>query len=123
MDEFENAIEVYGPKEEKNIQLSLYIDPSLHNYLKGDAVKIKEVLINLMSIAVKFSPNNGQITVEIKRLENAPLDRARVLFSVHDSGIGINKDKIEGIFDAFNQADSTITLKFGGTGLGLNYFF
>lgn len=120
IDEFENAIEVYGPKAaEKNIQLSLYIDPSLHNYLKGDAVKIKEVLINLMSNAVKFTPNNGQITVEIKRLENGPLDKARVVFSVQDSGIGINKDKIEGIFDAFNQADSTITRKFGGTGLGL----
>lgn len=120
IDEFENAVEVYGPKAaEKNIQLSLYIDPSLHNYLKGDAVKIKEVLINLMSNAVKFTPNNGQITVEIKRLENAPLDKARVIFSVQDSGIGINKEKIEGIFDAFNQADSTITRKFGGTGLGL----
>ena len=120
IDEFENAVEVYGPKaSEKNIQLSLYIDPSLHNYLKGDAVKIKEVLINLMSNAVKFTPNNGQITVEIKRLGNAPLDKARVLFSVQDSGIGIHQDKIEGIFDAFNQADSTITRKFGGTGLGL----
>lgn len=120
IDEFENAVEVYGPKaSEKNIQLSLYIDPSLHNYLKGDAVKIKEVLINLMSNAVKFTPSNGQITVEIKRLNNAPLDKARVLFSVQDSGIGIHKDKIEGIFDAFNQADSTITRKFGGTGLGL----
>ena len=120
IEEFENAVEVYGPKAaEKNIQLSLYIDPSLHNYLKGDVVKIKEVLINLMSNAVKFTPSNGQITVEIKRLENAPLDRARVLFSVQDSGIGINPEKIEGIFDAFNQADSTITRKFGGTGLGL----
>ena len=120
IEEFENAIEVYGPKaSEKNIQLSSYIDPSLHNYLKGDVVKIKEVLINLMSNAVKFTPNNGQITVEIKRLENAPLDKARVMFSVQDSGIGINKDKIDGIFDAFNQADSTITRKFGGTGLGL----
>lgn len=120
IDEFENAVEVYGPKAaEKNIQLSLYIDPSLHNYLKGDAVKIKEVLINLMSNAVKFTPNNGQITVEIKRMSNAPLDKARVLFSVQDSGIGIHQDKIEGIFDAFNQADSTITRKFGGTGLGL----
>ena len=120
IEEFENAIEVYGPKaSEKNIQLSCYIDPSLHNYLKGDVVKIKEVLINLMSNAVKFTPHNGQITVEIKRLENAPLEKARVLFSVQDSGIGIHEDKIEGIFDAFNQADSTITRKFGGTGLGL----
>ena len=120
IDEFENAVEVYGPKAaEKNIQLSFYIDPSLHNYLKGDSVKIKEVLINLMSNAVKFTPNNGQITVEIKRILNAPYDKARVLFSVQDSGIGIHRDKIEGIFDAFNQADSTITRKFGGTGLGL----
>ncbi len=120
IDEFENAVEVYGPKAaEKNIQLSLYIDPSLHNYLKGDAVKIKEVLINLMSNAVKFTPNNGQITVEIKRLESASSEKARVLFSVQDSGIGIHQDKIDGIFDAFNQADSTITRKFGGTGLGL----
>jgi len=120
IDEFENAIEVYGPKAaEKNIQLALYIDPSLHNYLKGDSVKIKEVLVNLMSNAVKFTPNNGQITVEIKRVENAPSNMTRVMFSVQDSGIGIHSSKVEGIFDAFNQADSTITRKFGGTGLGL----
>lgn len=120
IDEFENAIEVYGPKAaEKNIQLSLYIDPNLHHYVKGDAVKIKEVLINLMSNAVKFTPNNGHITVEIKHVDNAPEGKSRILFSVEDSGIGINQEKIEGIFDAFNQADSTITRKFGGTGLGL----
>lgn len=118
--EFETAIEVYGPKAaEKNIQLSLYMDPSLHQYVKGDAVKIKEVLINLMSNAVKFTPNNGQITVQIKRVDNPPVGMSRIYFSVEDSGIGINQDKIEGIFDAFNQADSTITRKFGGTGLGL----
>ncbi|MDD3343712.1 MAG: ATP-binding protein [Sulfurospirillaceae bacterium] len=120
IDEFENAIEVYGPKAaEKNIQLSLYIDPNLHQYVKGDAVKIKEVLINLMSNAVKFTPNNGQITVQIKHMDNAPAGKTRIYFSVEDSGIGINKDKVAGIFDAFNQADSTITRKFGGTGLGL----
>ncbi|MDD3323721.1 MAG: ATP-binding protein [Sulfurospirillaceae bacterium] len=119
-EEFENAIEVYGPKAaEKNIQLPMYLDPSLHNYLKGDATKIKEVLINLMSNAVKFTPTNGHITVEIRRVENAPAGKARISFSVRDSGIGISQDKIGGIFDAFNQADSTITRKFGGTGLGL----
>ena len=120
IDEFENAIEVYGAKAaEKNIQLSLYIDPSLHNYLKGDVIKIKEVLINLMSNAVKFTPQNGEITIEIRRLEDAPADKARIFFCVQDSGIGIHASKLEGIFDAFNQADSTITRKFGGTGLGL----
>ncbi len=120
IDEFESAVEIYGAKAaEKNIQLSLYIDPTLHNYLKGDVIKIKEVLINLMSNAVKFTPQNGEITVEIRRLDDAPANKARVFFCVQDSGIGIHSSKLEGIFDAFNQADSTITRKFGGTGLGL----
>jgi len=120
LNEFENAIEVYGPKAaEKNIHLSFFIDPSLNNYLKGDATKVKEVLINLMSNAVKFTPINGHITTEIRRIENAPAGKARVLFSVTDTGIGISEDKRKDIFDAFNQADSTITRKYGGTGLGL----
>lgn len=120
LSEFENAIEVYGPKAaEKNIHLSFFIDPSLNNYLKGDATKVKEVMINLMSNAVKFTPINGHITAEVRRIENAPQGKARVLFSVEDSGIGISEDKKENIFDAFNQADSTITRKYGGTGLGL----
>lgn len=120
LNEFENAIEVYGPKAaEKNIHLSFFMDPSLNNYLKGDATKVKEVLINLMSNAVKFTPINGHITTEIRRIENAPAGKARVLFSVTDTGIGISEDKRKDIFDAFNQADSTITRKYGGTGLGL----
>lgn len=120
LEEFENAIEVYGPKAaEKNIHLSLFIDPSLNNYLKGDSTKIKEVIINLMSNAVKFTPINGDITAEIRRIENAPAGKAKILFSVQDSGIGISEDKKDNIFDAFNQADSTITRKYGGTGLGL----
>jgi len=120
LDEFENAVEVYGPKAaEKNIHLSFFIDPSLNNYLKGDSTKVKEVIINLMSNAVKFTPTNGHITAEIRRIENAPAGKVRILFSVQDSGIGISEDKRKDIFDAFNQADSTITRKYGGTGLGL----
>ena len=120
VEEFENAVEVYGPKAaEKNINLSFFMDPSLNGYLKGDSTKITEVMINLMSNAVKFTPVNGNITAEIRRIENAPEGMARVLFSVEDSGIGISDDKKENIFDAFNQADSTITRKYGGTGLGL----
>lgn len=120
IDEFENAIEVYGPKaSEKNIHLSFFIDPSLNNYLKGDITKVKEVVINLMSNAVKFTPINGHIVSEIRRIENAPKGKARVLFSVQDSGIGIDEEKLKDIFNAFSQADSTITRKYGGTGLGL----
>jgi len=118
--EFENAIEVYGPKaSEKGINLSSYIDPTLNNYLKGDATKVKEVLINLMSNAVKFTPQSGYITTEIKREESTTKGKAIISFSVQDTGIGIEKEKLKDIFNAFSQADSTITRKFGGTGLGL----
>ncbi|MDR3178034.1 MAG: response regulator [Campylobacteraceae bacterium] len=120
MQEFENAVEVYGPKAaEKNIQLSTYIDPSLTNYLKGDITKIKEVLINLMSNAIKFTAQNGFIVVSITRLESIDKGHARINFSVEDNGIGIPKSKMQDIFNAFSQADSTITRKYGGTGLGL----
>ncbi|MDR0762779.1 MAG: nitrate- and nitrite sensing domain-containing protein [Campylobacteraceae bacterium] len=118
--EFENAIEVYGPKAaEKNIQLSAYIDPSLTNYLKGDITKIKEVLINLMSNAVKFTAQNGAIVVSVLRLETMVQGSTRVQFSVEDNGVGIPQSKLQDIFNAFSQADSTITRKYGGTGLGL----
>ena len=117
--EFENAIEVYGPKAaEKNIHLSFFMDPSLNHYLKGDPTKIKEVLINLMSNAVKFTPENGYIDVEIRKISDDGAN-AKVYFSVKDTGIGISPDKLDHIFDAFSQADSTVTRKYGGTGLGL----
>jgi len=118
--EFESALEVYGPKAaEKNIHLSSYVDPSLTNYLKGDITKIKEVLINLMSNAIKFTAQNGSIIVSIQRLEATNQGYARLQFSVEDNGIGIPQSKIQDIFNAFSQADSTITRKYGGTGLGL----
>lgn len=118
--DFEGAIEVYVAKaSEKNIDLLSYIDPSLTHHLYGDVIKIKEVLINLMSNAVKFTPENGKIIVEIKRLESRDSTEAIVSFSVKDTGIGISEDKLENIFNAFSQADSTITRKYGGTGLGL----
>ncbi|MFK5881525.1 MAG: response regulator [Sulfurospirillum sp.] len=120
IEEFENAIEVYGPKAaEKGIHLSAYIDPNLNKYIKGDITKIKEVLINLLSNAVKFTPDNGYITTGIKRIEGADKGKIKIYFSVQDTGIGIEKEKLKDIFSAFSQADSTITRKFGGTGLGL----
>lgn len=118
--EFESAIEVYGPKAaEKEIDLAFFIDPSLSNYLRGDITKIKEVLINLMSNAVKFTSSGGKIIVEIRRIASNKANSTSIVFSVEDDGIGISKEKQEHIFDAFSQADSTVTRKFGGTGLGL----
>ncbi len=121
IDEFEHAVEVFGAKAaEKNIKLCFYMDPSLNNYLSGDPTKIKEVLVNLLSNAIKFTPIDGEIDVEIKRVSEVDeFGKTKVRFSVHDNGIGVSKDKIKTIFNAFSQADSTITRKYGGTGLGL----
>jgi len=121
IDEFEHAVEVFGAKAaEKNIKLSFYMDPSLNNYLSGDPTKIKEVVVNLLSNAIKFTPVDGEIDVEIKRISEVDeFGKTKVKFSVQDNGIGVSKDKIKTIFNAFSQADSTITRKYGGTGLGL----
>jgi signal transduction histidine kinase len=120
IEEFESTVDVYMPKaESKNINLSLFMDPDFDHYLLGDPTKIKEVLLNLISNAMKFTPVGGQITVVIsKQVTNNP-DIEKIYFEVSDSGIGIEAEDMEEIFDAFSQADSTITRKFGGTGLGL----
>ncbi len=120
IDEFESAVDIYGVKAaEKKINLACFIDPRLNQPLKGDPTKIKEILINLMSNAVKFTNQGGEINVEIRRLEKSNSDKCVVSFSVEDTGIGISPDKKIHIFEAFSQADISITRKFGGTGLGL----
>lgn len=121
MEEFENAVEVYGPKAaEKEINIGFFIDPALNQPMKGDPTKIKEVIINLMSNAVKFTPEHGEINVEIKKIPSITPDTINVDFSVSDTGTGIPKEAQETIFEAFKQASSSITRQFGGTGLGLS---
>ncbi len=103
---------------EKNIDLNFYMDPRISPKLKGDPTKIKEIVINLLSNAIKFTSYGGEINIEIKRVEDES-GRAGVMFSVQDNGIGMTKDQQARIFDAFTQADVSVTRKYGGTGLGL----
>ncbi len=120
VEEFESAVEVYAVRaSEKHIDLGCYIDPNLERPLKGDPTKIKEVVINLLSNAVKFTNSGGAINVEIRRLESSSAGKAKVRFQVQDSGIGVTSEQKAKIFDAFSQADTSITRKYGGTGLGL----
>ncbi len=120
MEEFESAVDIYAVKAaEKNIDLGCFIDPRLVQPVKGDPTKIKEVLINLLSNAVKFTNQNGAINVEIRKVQSSTPDKTAISFSVEDTGIGISPDKKQHIFEAFSQADTSITRKFGGTGLGL----
>lgn len=119
-DEFESAVEVYGVRaSEKHINLSCFIDPTLERPIKGDPTKIKEVIINLLSNAIKFTNNNGDIHVDIRREPCDKPNRVKIRFEVNDSGIGIGAEQKAKIFDAFSQADTSITRKYGGTGLGL----
>ncbi|MBN2782049.1 MAG: hybrid sensor histidine kinase/response regulator, partial [Campylobacterales bacterium] len=120
IEEFESAVEVYAVRaSEKHIDLGCFIDPALEFPVKGDPTKIKEILINLMSNAVKFTNSGGSINVEIRKVLSNNDDFERIRFEVQDSGIGVTSEQKVRIFEAFSQADTSITRKYGGTGLGL----
>jgi len=120
IEEFESAVEVYAVRaSEKHIDLGCFIDPALEKPLKGDPTKLKEVIINLLSNAVKFTSSSGSINVDIRKLESEESGKTRVRFEIQDSGIGVTSEQKARIFEAFSQADTSITRKYGGTGLGL----
>ncbi len=95
----------------KRLDLTTDFHPALPEYYKGDALRIQQVLINLLGNAIKFTEYGGV------RLAVFP-DQALVHFTVHDSGIGIPADRLEKIFQPFAQADPSMSRRFGGTGLG-----
>ncbi|MCW8894656.1 nitrate- and nitrite sensing domain-containing protein [Sulfurimonas sp.] len=118
--EFESAVEVYAVRaSEKHINLGCFIDPQLEFPLKGDPTKIKEIIINLLSNAVKFTNNAGSINVNIRKVKNTEIGKTKIKFEIQDSGIGVTSEQKARIFEAFSQADTSITRKYGGTGLGL----
>ncbi|HHE05688.1 MAG TPA: response regulator, partial [Epsilonproteobacteria bacterium] len=104
---------------EKNIDLNYYMDPTIATKLKGDPTKIKEILINLLSNAIKFTSYGGEINLTIKKTHEEGDLNPKITFSVQDNGIGMTKDQQSRIFEAFSQADVSVTRKYGGTGLGL----
>jgi signal transduction histidine kinase/CheY-like chemotaxis protein len=102
---------------EKNLELAAQIDPQLSEWVFGDITRTRQILLNLVGNAVKFTAR-GEVIVsaEIRRLE----DGAQTLhLAVRDTGIGIAPDKIAALFQSFTQVDSSTTRRFGGTGLGL----
>ncbi|WP_462166947.1 two-component sensor histidine kinase BarA [Pseudoalteromonas sp. GB43] len=102
---------------EKQLELSIFIHPQVPDNLTGDPTRFKQILINLLSNAIKFT-EKGSIKVDVGyRLLDE--ERASILVSVTDTGVGIPMDKQDALFTPFGQADSSITRKFGGTGLGL----
>ncbi|WP_293897251.1 MULTISPECIES: PAS domain S-box protein [unclassified Sphingobacterium] len=101
----------------KNLEFYLDIAANVPHYIWIDALRIKQVLMNLLSNATKFT-EKGKIELSITVVSHEA-DEAVLCFSVKDTGIGIRQDKLEEIFDAFSQADNSMTKRYGGTGLGL----
>ena len=113
-DAVEDVLSLFWEKaRSKGLDLAAYIDPATPALVAGDAVRLRQVVGNLVNNAIKFTETGG-VMVQV-----APAHEGRLRLSVHDTGIGIPADKIDGLFGAFTQADQSTTRRFGGTGLGL----
>ena len=106
----------HSQAEAKGLQLDLEIAPDVPQMVKTDPVRLRQVLLNLISNAVKFT-QVGRISVRARAEQTYDGHRLRIV--VEDTGIGIPEDKLETIFEEFSQAESSTTRRFGGTGLGL----
>jgi PAS domain S-box-containing protein len=116
---FDNLEVSFEPKaREKNIQIKTEIDTELSLNLLGDGYKLNQVLVNLISNAIKFT-EQGNVCIKADLIENGN-EFQKIKFAVIDSGIGINPENLEAIFQMFKQEDSSITRRYGGTGLGLS---
>lgn len=117
-DTINEALTLLAPNaHEKHIELSLYVADGISDHVIGDPTRFKQILINLISNAIKFT-DNGSVTIDVTGRMLSDHKQA-LLISVKDTGIGIDSNKQDSLFLAFGQADSSITRKFGGTGLGL----
>jgi len=102
---------------QKGVKVSWSLDPNLPLVLVGDSLRLRQVLINLMGNAIKFT-EAGSVRLEIQ-WEGETAEGLLLHFKIRDTGIGIARDKQAMIFEAFTQADSSATRRYGGTGLGL----
>ena len=105
-------------ENDKHLEIYFYNQNINPKIILCDELRLLQVLTNLMSNAIKFT-QKGNITLKIELLEKISQHRAKIRFSVTDSGIGMNKQEIDNLFVPFEQADNSITRKYGGTGLGL----
>lgn len=104
--------------EEQKIEFSVHKEHELPSYFLGDPKRLEQILLNLLTNAIKFT-KEGEVSLSIRLV--AKVKEQHILeFSIKDSGIGMTEDQLERLFIPFNQADSSITRKFGGSGLGLS---
>lgn len=115
----EDALELVGvAAAEKKLQLCYFIEPDVPTRILGDEGRVRQVLLNLVSNAVKFT-EKGRVTVRVDVAKKVGNEKVMLHVAVTDSGIGIKPEQLALLFEPFTQADSSTTSKFGGTGLGL----
>ena len=109
---------ISGQCQDKGLEYQCHIGGHIDNYYIGDNMKLRQVLINILGNAVKFTPEGGSVDFDVAR--TAQYDgKSTITFKISDTGIGMSKDYLPHIFDAFSQEDSSSTNKYGSSGLGL----
>ncbi|MBV9376398.1 MAG: response regulator [Alphaproteobacteria bacterium] len=118
-DTVEAAVGLLGPRaHEKGIDLGVFIDPTASGGFRGDPSRLRQVLLNLVGNAIKFTERGG-VSIEVSLCPASLGELRRLRFEVADTGIGISEQLRSTLFEKFSQADSSITRRFGGSGLGL----
>ncbi|MBS2039573.1 response regulator [bacterium] len=116
---FANVLGLLKPKAlDKGLQILLDLDPEVPGRLLGDPVRLEQILLNYGSNAVKFT-ERGQVTLTLRLLDRSE-HQVELLFQVRDTGPGLTVEQCQGLFQTFHQGDSSITRRFGGSGLGLS---
>ncbi|MEJ2284348.1 MAG: PAS domain S-box protein, partial [Desulfobacterales bacterium] len=116
LDNVANVITVKA-QEKENLEVLFYLEPQVPNFLVGDSLRLNQILVNLGNNAVKFT-EQGEIVLSARVIEKSD-DKVSLQFSVRDTGIGMTAEQQNKLFQAFSQADTSTTRKYGGTGLGL----
>ena len=115
---FEDIINIFSSKfDENNLNFNVVLPPYIPNTVIGDPLRLKQVFINLIGNAIKFT-HSGEINVHVQQVET-DLDCICLHFFIQDTGIGMTQEQVDSLFTAFTQADASTTRKYGGTGLGL----
>ncbi len=115
----EESVDLVSLKaHKKGLEVALYLEPNIPVLLRGDPVRLRQIIVNLFNNAVKFT-REGEVVVTV-RLHEETDEHVILKFFVRDTGLGIPQDRVDKLFKAFSQVDASTTRKFGGTGLGLS---
>ena len=109
---------LYHKMQEKGLEMCVVIDPDVPVTMNGDPGRLRQILLNLLGNAIKFT-DEGEVNIYLRRLPANEREPARLEFTVEDSGIGMSSEQMDRLFKPFSQVDSSTTRRFGGTGLGL----